>query len=77
MIKRIFTKYKVPSKKEFGKGLDKHAKFLNMSINQYIDFYIKSRLGDINGSEEKIFREKERIKKAKECIKIANSFKTQ
>ena len=73
--KRIFARYKVPSKKEFGEGLGEHAKFFNMSVNQYLDLYIKSRFEDIKESKEKIFREKERIKKAKECIKVASSFK--
>ncbi|MDO8659241.1 MAG: hypothetical protein Q7K54_01440 [Candidatus Parcubacteria bacterium] len=73
--RRIFARYKVPSKEEFGKGLEEHAKFFNISVNQYLDSYIRSRLGDINESNEKIFREKERIKKAKECIKIASSFR--
>lgn len=74
--RRIFARYKIPSKKEFGEGLEDHAKFFNMSVNQYLDWYIKCRLDDIHESEEKIFREKQRIKKAKECIKIASDFKS-
>ena len=74
--RRIFARYPVPSKEEFGDGLEKHAKFFGMTVDQYLDRYIKSRFGDIKESEEKILREQERIKKAKKCIKIVSSFKS-
>jgi|SRR3989344_6439159 len=67
--KRIFARYKVPTEKEFEKNLDEKAKFFNMTKSQYLDMYIKGRIGDIEKSTEIILREKQRIKKAQKCIR--------
>ena len=71
MSKRIFARYKVPSQKELENGLKERAKFFNLTVEKYLDRYIKSRIGDIAESTEIIVREKQRIQKAKKAINVA------
>jgi len=47
------------------------------SFNDCLDSYIKGRIDDIGLSQETILREKQRIKKAKECIGIAKALMSE
>lgn len=71
--KRISFKYQVPSVKELESDLDERVKFFNMTKSQFLDMYIKGRIGEIIKSTVIILREIKRIKKAKKCIRSALS----
>jgi len=71
--KRIFARYKVPKIteiKEFTKKLESQAKYFGVTKDQLFDSVLRGLVGDITSSTEKIFREKQRIKKAKKTLII-------
>jgi len=69
--KRIFARYKVPKIteiKEFTKNLESQAKYFGVTKDQLFDSVLRGIVGDITSSTEKIFREKQRIKKLKKTL---------
>ncbi len=71
--RKIFARYKVPTKKELESDLDERAKFYSMTRDQFLDMYIRGKIGDIADSTEAILREQQKIKKARKCIIIAKA----
>lgn len=71
MTKKLFAKYPVPTVEELRTAIMRYPEKTEKSFNDRLDSYIKSHIGDIELSQEIISREKQRIKKAKKCIGIA------
>lgn len=70
---RIFARYPVPEKEDLREEIRELSEMTDKSYKETLDFYIRGRIGDIIESTGKILREKQRIKKARRCIKQALS----
>lgn len=78
MPKRSFSRYPIPKKDILKKALEKTDGILMQgSPQKNADVYIRNRIGDIISSTEVILREKQKIAKAKRCIKLALSIMTE
>lgn len=71
MTKKLFAKYPILTERELKAGMTKFSKTIKKSFGDSLDVYIKGIIGDIASSQEIILREKQRIKKAKKCIRVA------
>lgn len=73
MTKKLFAKYPIPTEKELKARMTEYSKTTKRSFDDSLDEYIKGVIGDIESSQEIILREKQRIKKVKKCIGIAET----